>query len=114
MYFHLEKNNLKKEKHIEDGKEVIEKIETFKGVFGIANINKNITIDGNNRTLNYSTWSNSVFVLEEGINLDEIKGNIKATFTNLNIVLSELGIMSFLNLRMRKGHISTLFRVLLV
>lgn len=38
-------NTYKKEKHIEDGKEVIEKIETFKGVFGIVNINKNINAE---------------------------------------------------------------------
>ena len=39
-------------------------------VVGATYINKNITIDGNNKTLNYSTWSNSVFILEEGINFD--------------------------------------------
>lgn len=41
-------------------------------VVGATYINKNITIDGNNKTLNYSTWSNSVFVLEEDINLNVI------------------------------------------
>lgn len=39
-------------------------------VNGAAYINKNITIDGNNKILNYSTWSNSAFILEEGSTLE--------------------------------------------
>lgn len=35
-------------------------------VIGATYINKNIIIDGNNKTLNYATWSNGVFILEEG------------------------------------------------
>ena len=39
-------------------------------VIGAAYINKNIIIDGNNKTLNYSTWTNGVFILEENTNLE--------------------------------------------
>lgn len=39
-------------------------------VSGATYINKNIKIDGNNKTLNYSTWSNGVFVLEEDSTLE--------------------------------------------
>lgn len=34
-------------------------------VLGGAYINKNLTIDGNGKKLNYATWSNSVFIVEE-------------------------------------------------
>lgn len=45
-------------------------------VTGGAYINKNITIDGNNKTLNKDNWANSLFVIEEGIT---------ATINNLTI-----------------------------
>ena len=39
---------------------------------------------------------------ENNININDMKGNIKARFTNLNLILSELGIISFLNLRIKE------------
>ena len=42
-------------------------------------------------------------ILEENnININDMRGNIKAKFTNLNIILSELGIISLLNLRIKE------------
>lgn len=38
-------NTYRKEKYIVDGQEKIEKIETFKGIFGVADINKNINAE---------------------------------------------------------------------
>ena len=39
---------------------------------------------------------------ENNININDMKGNIKARFTNLNLILSEFGIISFLNLRIKE------------